>query len=123
MPKTQNCLIFDTAEGSGAALCRALCLFLILIVSPSFAAELGDKARGLAYAKKACAHCHAIDARRASSPLPNAPTFIEIANAPEMTEAAMVERLLTSHPKMPGLIKPGQKTDDLIAYLATLRKE
>ena len=49
------------------------------------------------------------------------PAFREIANTSGMTATAIRVFLRTSHPKMPNLILTPEETDDVIAYILSLR--
>lgn len=85
------------------------------------AVELGDAKRGLEYARDVCAKCHLVEDNGPYSVNPGSPTFKDIANTPGMTGTAIAAWLQTSHPTMPDLIIPPQETDDLIAYILSLR--
>jgi len=87
------------------------------------AVELGDATRGLDYASRVCAECHLVDDQGPYSVNPDAPSFKEIANTAGMTGTAIKVWLQTSHPTMPDLIIPAQDTDDLIAYILSLRSK
>src|SRR3974390_3314444 len=58
-------------------------LALSVAVSHVHAQAVGDPRKGLALAQQVCSECHAI--RRGRSPNSQAPTFLELANAPGMT--------------------------------------
>ena len=96
---------------------------LALIVAPriAFAVELGDLQQGLAYAKQVCAECHAVEAGDELSPNPDAPSFEEVANTPGMNARALVVWLQTPHPTMPNLMVPPDDTDNVVAYITSLR--
>ena len=96
---------------------------LALIVAPriAFAVELGDRQQGLAYAKQVCAECHAVEGGDELSPNPDAPSFEEVANTPGMNARALVVWLQTPHPTMPNLIIPPDDTDNVVAYITSLR--
>ncbi len=85
------------------------------------AAELGDPQQGLAYAKKNCAECHAVQIGKEVSPDPKAPSFEAVANSPGMTSRALVVWLQTSHPTMPNLMIPPDERGNLVAYIMSLR--
>jgi mono/diheme cytochrome c family protein len=89
------------------------------------AQDWGDADKGLKFAQKACAECHAVLKRQALSPSPNAPTFREIANTPGMTGTALVVWFRSVHPtvpkRMPNLILSDDDMDDVIAYILSLR--
>jgi mono/diheme cytochrome c family protein len=89
------------------------------------AQEWGDAGKGLQFARKACAECHAVLKRQALSPAPNAPTFKEIANTPGMTWTALVVWFRSVHPtvpkRMPNFILSDDDMDNVIAYILSLR--
>jgi mono/diheme cytochrome c family protein len=84
--------------------------------------EAESPARGLAYAKQACASCHAVTASEAHSPDLAAPTFEAIANTPGMTGIALNAWLHTPHRTMPNLIVDPDRIADLSAYISTLKR-
>lgn len=96
---------------------------LVLILAPSIAGavELGDRQQGLQYAKQNCAECHAVQAGDDLSPNPDAPSFDDVANTPGMNARALVVWLQSPHPTMPHLIIPAQDTDNIVAYITSLR--
>lgn len=87
------------------------------------AAQMGDPARGQAYAEVACASCHAVANGQVNSPNPDAPAFDTVANMPGMTSIALNVWLHTSHPTMPNLLVEPDRIDDLSAYLETLKSD
>jgi mono/diheme cytochrome c family protein len=89
---------------------------------PVLGAELGDPARGLAYAQENCASCHGVSAGQAS-PVFDAPTFEEAANTPGMTSIAITAWLNTPHENMPNFIVDPERIDDLSAYIMSLRRD
>jgi mono/diheme cytochrome c family protein len=96
----------------------------ILLVAPwAGAQDLGNAANGASYAKKACAECHAVAAGESRSPVRAATPFEKVANAPGMTPMALNVWLHTSHPTMPNFMIDPDRIDDLIAYVATLKKK
>ena len=106
---------------SKAVLSIIACLSFVLAPSSVSAVELGNAAQGLSYARTACATCHLVENDGPYSPNPDAPTFKDIANTPGMTGTAINVWLQTSHPTMPDLIIPQDDTDNLIAYITSLR--
>jgi len=90
---------------------------------PDAASVPGNPALGRLYAEQSCAECHAITPGAAASPLPEAPTFSQVANTPGMTRIALNAWLHSPHPSMPQLIVPPERIDDLSAYLATLKQD
>lgn len=100
-----------------------LCFCALVSPAPALAVELGDAARGLEYARNACSKCHLVENNGPYSANPDSPSFQDIANSPGMTGTAIAVWLQTSHPTMPDLIIPPQDTDDLIAYITSLRNK
>jgi len=86
------------------------------------AAEVGDPARGLAYAKQVCAKCHAVEQGDIFSPEILAPTFETVAKSEGMTERALYVWLQAgNHESMPNLMIPQGDLDDVVAYIMSLR--
>lgn len=88
---------------------------------PALAQQLGDARRGLAYAERTCADCHAVRASDRISPDPKAAPFWSIAQRPGMNERALSVFLATPHKDMPNLIIAPNDRDDVIAYIVSLR--
>lgn len=86
-------------------------------------ADLGNAALGLAYAQQTCAACHAISAGDMRSPDARARPFDAIANTPGITRTALNAWLHSSHTNMPDFIVDAESSEDLHAYLMTLRRE
>lgn len=80
-------------------------------------------AQGLSYAQQACASCHAVTATERSSPSPNAPSFVAIANLPGMTPTALNAWLHSAHMSMPLISVSSEDRARLFAYLETLRRQ
>jgi mono/diheme cytochrome c family protein len=99
----------------------ATAIAVIMLPMIANAVELGDAQQGLTYAKRVCAECHAVEAGEEQSPHLNAPTFDAVAKTPGMTERALIVWLQTSHPTMPNLVIPDDDTDNIIAYIMSLR--
>jgi mono/diheme cytochrome c family protein len=86
------------------------------------AAEGGDPARGLTYAKQVCAKCHAVEQGDMYSPELLAPTFETVAKTPGMTERALYVWLQAgNHEEMPNLIIAPGDLDGVVAYIMSLR--
>ncbi|MGI9403287.1 MAG: c-type cytochrome [Hyphomicrobium sp.] len=94
---------------------------LILVPRIACAVELGDPQQGLAYARQVCAECHAVEAGDDLSPNPDAPSFEGVANTPGMNARALVVWLQSPHPTMPHLMIPPDETDNVVAYITSLR--
>lgn len=97
-------------------------VLLILAAADARAAEMGDAARGLDYARVYCAECHGVEPAEMVSPFSEVPAFREIANTPGISELALVSFFQTTHPTMPDLVMPSADVRDLIAYFTSLRR-
>ena len=82
--------------------------------------ESSAAARGLSYARDACASCHAVELGEFESPEVSAPSFEALANRPDMTRSSLAALLRSPHRNMPNLIVEPERIDDLAAYLVTL---
>ncbi|WP_051340547.1 c-type cytochrome [Azospirillum halopraeferens] len=82
----------------------------------------GDAAYGRGLAIDLCGECHNV----ARDILPEAewpaPDLVERMRDPAMTELALRTYLQTSHPVMPNIRLSREQTDDLVAYLLTLKQ-
>ena len=92
------------------------------LVSVAAAQESGNPEAGLRFARSICAECHAVEGDR-DSPNPLSPTFVEIANVPGMTTAAIVVLLSNPHRNMPDLILERGELRDVAAYILTLKRD
>jgi hypothetical protein len=82
----------------------------------------GNPEAGRLYVRQVCPPCHAVTAEQtARRRIVIAPDFHAIANSPGMTATAFRAFLQTPHPKMPNLILTPEQSDDVIAFLLTLR--
>jgi mono/diheme cytochrome c family protein len=104
---------------------RVVCLmtFLAFLVSVSQAQtqEIGDPQNGLGLAQQVCSECHAIRRGQVRSPNSQAPTFLELADAPGMTVGALTVALTTPHAGMPMFLLTADERRNVIAYILSLR--
>ena len=96
-------------------------LFLALAAALTVSsAQAADSRNGEALARRWCASCHVVapDQRGTAS---EAPPFASIAKRPDFDARAVAFFLLNPHPKMPdmGLSRPA--TEDIAAYIASLK--
>jgi mono/diheme cytochrome c family protein len=98
---------------AGAALTAA--------VIPAPAEDAGNARAGHMVAEMICAQCHAVERGRIRSPNGQAPTFESIAMARGMTEMALRVALKTAHREMPNLALGTGETDDVVAYIESLK--
>ncbi|MGI9512089.1 MAG: c-type cytochrome [Anderseniella sp.] len=111
-----------TSNPSKAGLATAVLIHgLLCIASASEAAGLGDIDAGLKYAKERCAECHNITSRNPVNTASGAPTFHAIANTSGSSWTKLSFWMVSSHPKMPGLMIEDQDLDNVITYILSLK--
>jgi mono/diheme cytochrome c family protein len=96
-------------------------LFLVFVTAiMTSAAQAADSRTGEALARRWCASCHVVAADQ-RGPATEAPPFASIARRPDFDARALAFFLLNPHPKMPdmGLSRPA--TEDIAAYIASLK--
>ena len=79
--------------------------------------------RGEKFANNRCSRCHSVGFAE-TSPLPNAPSFSEIANTRDLTAATLAE-WMENHENYPDEMYfqiPEEHIDDVVAYMVTLRR-
>ena len=100
-----------------------LVAFSLLSVAPlASAQQLGDAKAGLAYAEGVCAECHAVKKGERVSPHERVPAFEVVANTRGMTEMALRVWFQSPHPSMPNLMLTEKLSDDLVAYITSLKQ-
>jgi mono/diheme cytochrome c family protein len=72
-------------------------------------------------ARTVCAECHAAAPGALRSPNTHAPTFDSIAHIPGMTAMAAHVWLRSTDKEMPNIMLSRDKTDNVIAYLESLK--
>jgi len=86
--------------------------------------EIGDIQSGRKLAVQDCRSCHHIGP---GSPGPQTrkepPSFYAIANMASTTPTSLYVFLHTSHPTMPNLRLDKKESDDVIAYILSLRRQ
>jgi mono/diheme cytochrome c family protein len=96
-------------------------VLLIAVTSGAGAQQPGDPLKGAALAQSVCAQCHAVRSGQMRSPNPMAPSLSNVANWPGMTEMALRAWLQSSHPTMPNIVLDNNETNDVIAYILSLK--
>jgi len=95
---------------------------LALTGSPAFGEPgLGDTARGYALAKQVCAACHLVARGQKTPKLSPATAFQEVAKNPARTALSLRVFLRTPHREMPNLVLSQAETDNVIAYILSLK--
>src|SRR5450631_4384554 len=92
------------------------------LASSAMAEEIGNPRNGLAFAQRVCAECHAVRDGERASPNAQAPSFTTVANTSGMNAMALEVWFQTPHPTMPNLMFTNEESDDVIAYILSLRK-
>ena len=82
--------------------------------------SLGSAQSGRRFANYWCAGCHSVEPKTAGS---FAAEFAEIANVPSTTELSLKVFLRSSHKSMPNFILQPEETDDIVAYILSLRRK
>jgi len=108
------------AQGRPAMMGRLALIILMLTLPLSATAQSvgGNPLIGRQAAATLCVPCHQIDETRRDGP----PSFVDIALMPSTTALSLKVFLRSNHNEMPNLIIPDSETDDLIAYILTLKR-
>jgi len=90
--------------------------------SPIFGQPLeGDTSAGLRVASTICGNCHEIGS--GTSPTTAiGPKFEDIANLPSTTALSLRTFLRSNHGKMPNFLLSSTDTDNVVAYILSLRR-
>jgi mono/diheme cytochrome c family protein len=81
----------------------------------------GDPAEGRRLAESWCAECHEVAPNANSPDWLSAPPFQALADDPAVTEMALRVFLRTPHQSMPDIRLTAEQTNDMIAYILSLR--
>ena len=93
----------------------------LMTSGPAFSQEPGSVMQGLELAQTVCAECHGVAPGAVRSPNAHAPTFETIVQMPGMTPMAVRVWLRSAHKEMPNIMLSQDETDNVIAYLASLK--
>jgi mono/diheme cytochrome c family protein len=101
----------------------SLAVAAILAASPFplTAQEIGDVAAGKRLAETWCSSCHVVAPSAQTGASTGVPTFAAVARMPSTTPISLRAFLQTPHARMPDLHLNRDETDNLIAYILTLR--
>lgn len=104
-----------------ATIGRYLGAGVLLLGLHPLAVQAGEPAEGLRLARQWCTSCHVVDkAQNRASDV--APSFFEIANDPLRSSDGIRAWLADPHPPMPPVNLTHRETEDVIAYLESLRE-
>lgn len=100
----------------------AVALAALLTSSAVFAQSVsGDPVEGENFARENCASCHEVDKGQYGISLEGAPAFQDVADDSAMTSLALRVFLRSPHEVMPDLMLSDTETDDVIAYILSLK--
>ncbi|HET6519933.1 MAG TPA: cytochrome c [Geminicoccaceae bacterium] len=107
-----------------AAVRRFLAAALLTAAGPAAAADLpGDPVAGQDLAERWCAECHQIAGEPPEAVFEGEPpAFAAVADDPAVTEIALRAFLQTPHANMPNIMLTREQTDDIVAYILSLRR-
>ena len=100
---------------------RIVFLVLSLASVAATTTQAQDLQEGAKWATNVCGECHAVARSQPRSPNDRAPTFVELANTPGMTSAALTVALTTPHAGMPMFVLTSEQRQDIIAYILSLK--
>ena len=96
-------------------------LAALLGATAAVADDTSATAAGQALAKQWCGECHIVTADQSHAQSASAPSFFAVADDPSVTEGGLRAFLATPHPPMPDIVLDRQQTDEIIAYILSLR--
>ena len=99
-------------------ICHGLIVAATLVTKPVFGANQDNGER---LAHRWCAACHVISATQRQVTTDQAPPFASIAKTPDFDAGKIALFLLDPHPKMPDMGLSRTDSQDLAAYIATLK--
>ncbi|MGI9509348.1 MAG: c-type cytochrome [Geminicoccaceae bacterium] len=90
--------------------------------TPLHAEELlGDPGAGRQLAEDVCSTCHVVASGQEAANDIEAPAFPELAREPGITAISLRVFLQTPHDRMPDLMLDRDETDDIVAYILSLK--
>lgn len=92
-----------------------------LLATAAGAQQEGDPAAGRRLAEAWCSGCHVIGPGTSGPVADATPTFPSIARMPSTTGMSLRVFLLTPHSRMPDIQMSREQTDDVIAYILSLK--
>ena len=97
---------------------------LALLAAPAANAQsmFGDPEEGERTARETCVTCHNVDPGEIHRVLSPVLSFQEIATDPSTTEMSLRVFLRSPHLKMPNFILTERETDDIVAYILSLKQ-
>jgi mono/diheme cytochrome c family protein len=93
-----------------------------LVAGGARAADEVHPAAGRQLAEAQCAECHQVEGRAVTRLDQAAPAFADIADQISTTELSLRAFLRTPHPNMPNFRLTREETDDVVAYILSLKQ-
>jgi mono/diheme cytochrome c family protein len=98
---------------------------LIAVLLGTFSAPAqalpGDRQAGWTLARDVCAECHFVEKDDRGESWADAPAFQDVADDPAITAISLRVFLRTSHADMPNLMLSEAETDDIVAFILSLK--
>jgi cytochrome c len=80
-----------------------------------------DTSNGHAIAERICVACHAIGPGYSGEGRADVPSFVAIAQDPNMTQDRITGAIVMPHPQMPAVPLSRREVGDLVAYIQSLK--
>ena len=93
----------------------------LLIATAALAGETSTIAAGRELAKQWCGESHVVTTDQSHAQSVSAPSFFAIGGDPSVTEGGLRAFLAMPHPPMPSISLDRTQTDEIIAYILSLR--
>jgi mono/diheme cytochrome c family protein len=94
----------------------------LMAQTPALAQPSGDPAAGRQIATRQCSSCHRVLPMTLSDPA-DPPSFQSVADQPSTTGISLNVFLHSNHRNMPNFIIKSDESNDLIAYILSLKKK
>ena len=109
------------AQRTRRRVAQTVAVLLAATPIPLAAQEIGDVAAGSHLAATWCSSCHIVGPSAQTGSATGVPTFAAIARMSSTTPISLRAFLQTPHARMPDLHLSRDETDNLIAYIISLR--
>ncbi len=121
MPLVDRIKVNPRAKWRFASVCLAV-IVIAIAITRAHAQAPDARRKGHLLSRHFCAECHAVGVQNVRSPHPEAPSFAAIAATPGMTAMALNAFFQTSHRVMPNFILTTDQTNEIIAYILSIKK-
>jgi len=102
-------------------LAMVVAMFAMFDASANAQSEIGDTHEGREFARNVCIACHLVDKTETNDTDYEATAFQTIADNIAHTRLSLRVFLTTPHKDMPNLVLTDTQTDNIIAYILSLR--